>query len=171
MCGGASRACAARADSNGAALLARRPCLIMQPWRPRKSEWAPAPPLSLAPSPPTLLVSDLCRALAANDPTSVANEAVDLVAGKMMSWPTDKVLPAIDMLRALLIDPKVAGRKGQAAMGAYSMAYAGQGGPTPDKIAAAQQQDIILRIIMSAASSDGPPKAAPPAPVVRVTYE
>ena len=71
-----------------------------------------------------------------------------------MSWPTDKVLPAVDLARALLVDRKVAGRKGQTAMGAYSMAYAGDGGPTPDKIAAAQAQDLVLRIVMSA-GSDG----------------
>ena len=69
-----------------------------------------------------------------------------------MSWPADKVLPALDLARALLMDPKVAGRKGQTAMGAYSMAYAGDGGPTPDKIAAAQAQDLVLRVIMSAGS-------------------
>jgi len=82
----------------------------------------------------------------------------------MMSWPTDKVLPAVDLARALLVDRKVAGRKGQTAMGAYSMAYAGDGGPTPDKIAAAQAQDLVLRIVMSAAATEGKP--APPAPVV-----
>lgn len=113
---------------------------------------------------PPLFLADLCRALADKDANAITNEAVDLVAGKMMSWPTDKVLPGIDLARALLIDPKIAGRKGQTAMGAYSMAYAGEGGPTPEKIATAQQQDVVLRIIMSAATSEG--KAPPPAPVV-----
>ena len=49
-------------------------------------------------------------------------------------------------------------------MGAYSAAYTGEGGATPEKIAAAQQKDVLLKIIMSGSAREG--QAAPPAAVV-----
>jgi thioredoxin len=85
------------------------------------------------------------------------------VVGKCLSWPTDSILPALDIARALLLRPQVAAALGTRAMGAYSMAYAGGGGAKPEAIAAAQHQDVILKMIMSARADQG---STPPAPVV-----
>ena len=67
-----------------------------------------------------------------------------------------QVLPALDIVRALLLDATVAGKVGSAAMGSYSLAYTGDGGPSPDKIALAQAQDVVLKLLMAAAAKDAP---------------
>ena len=51
-------------------------------------------------------VSHLCKALADAD-TAITDDKVDLVVNKMLSWPTDKILPALDIARALLMRPSV----------------------------------------------------------------
>lgn len=107
-------------------------------------------------------ISTLCNDLA--DPEAkIADDAVDLVVGKMLSWPSAQILPALDLSRALLMNAAVASKLGSTAMAAYSAAYAGEGGATPDSIAKAQQQDVLLKLIMASASSDGTP---PPPPAV-----
>ena len=107
-------------------------------------------------------VSALCSALGDKE-AKIDDSAVELVVGKCLSWPTDSILPALDIARALLLRPQVAAALGTRAMGAYSMAYAGGGGAKPEAIAAAQHQDVILKMIMSARADQG---STPPATVV-----
>lgn len=53
-----------------------------------------------------LEVSTLCNALV--DPeAAISDDSVDLVVNKMLSWPSDKILPALDIARALLMRPSV----------------------------------------------------------------
>jgi phospholipase A-2-activating protein len=115
-----------------------------------------------------LCASDLaalahCVKSLADGGSVVGEEGVEVVVGKMFKWPGDKVLPALDVARALLMRRDVAAKLASQAMTAYSMAYAGEGGVTPAKIVAAQQKDVVLKVIMAASErAEGSGKAGAP---------
>jgi len=90
-------------------------------------------------------------------------EALELIQDKLIGWPAAAVFPILDVVRALMARPDVAEAWATKAMGAYSMAYAQEGGATAERVQEAQKQDMVLKVLM-AASCAGPDK--PPMPTV-----
>jgi len=91
-----------------------------------------------------------------------ADADLALLTDKLLRWPADKVLPALDLARACFGNAAVAAKWGQTAMGAYSMAYAQEGGATQETLAAAQGKDVALKVLLAAscAGEVKPPKTA-----------